>query len=642
MCGIAGLSGSFSDNLLQQMITEVGHRGPDDSGTFLDASLQLGIAQARLSIIDLSDNAHQPMSNEDDSLLIVFNGEIYNFEKLREQLTAKGHTFKSKSDTEVLLHLYEEEGTGMLELLNGVFAFALLDKKLGKLFVARDQLGVKPLYLAQTDSGIMFCSEIKGFLPCKELSREIDPIAVNQHLAFIWCPTPRTMFKCVKKLPAGSACLISAGKIERQWDWYKLPYNGEKLICQESEILKSVEEHVSTAVKRQLVSDVPVGAFLSGGLDSSAIVAMMRKHMPDQPIKCYSIGFSDEADNEGCPQDLPYAEKVAKHLNVDLCKIEVKAEQLIERLAELVWFLDEPQADPAPVNAMIIAEQARKDGIKVLLSGAGGDDIFTGYRRHLAMKTDNFWKFVPGPIRRFISKLASRKIDVRNSWMRRLVKVLQNAHLSQQQRLISYYKWSQDDLRKSLFSEKFRDAAFSEATEQPLIDGLKSISAEKDAINQMLFLDSRFFLPDHNLNYTDKTCMRYGVEARVPLLDIDLVNYAAKIPTSLKQTFTQGKAIFKKAMEKYLPLEVIYRPKTAFGAPLRKWVRNDLQDVIARLLSKETLDSRGIFSHEAVAKLIEDDKNGRVDGSYIIFSLLCIEIWCQLFIDGIAYQKIKI
>ncbi|GAB4280747.1 MAG: asparagine synthase (glutamine-hydrolyzing) [Candidatus Rifleibacteriota bacterium] len=642
MCGIAGFSGNFDNQLLRKMIAAVSHRGPDDQGEYFSPELKTGMAQARLAIIDLSEKAHQPMSNEDNNLIIVFNGEIYNFPELKRELSDRGHRFKSNSDTEVLLHLYEEEGPDMLKRLNGIFAFAVLDKRANNVFLARDHFGIKPLYLAETCKGILFCSEIKGFLPCKDLSREIDPVAVNQHLSFIWCPAPRTMFKSVRKLPPGSACLISEGKIQKQWQWYKLPYDGNRSALPEADLVKSVENLVSQAVRRQLLADVPVGAFLSGGLDSSAIVAMMRKHLPQQSIRCYSIGFADEKDNEGCPQDLPYAEKVAKHLAVDLCKIEIKPEQLIERLGELIWFLDEPQADPAPVNAMFIAEQARKDGVKVLLSGAGGDDIFTGYRRHLAIKLDGLWNLIPASFRKAMGKIATRKLDVRNANIRRMVKVMQNMHLNSLQRLIGYYKWSQDEMRHCLFKPDFAEKALKTSVEAPLIDALGEIPAETDPINQMLFLDTKFFLADHNLNYTDKTCMRYGVEARVPLLDPDLVKFAAGIPTHYKQTFTQGKAIFKKAMESYLPHDVIYRPKTHFGAPLRRWIRNDLQEIIARLLSRKTVESRGIFAYNSIEKLVNDDKAGKVDGSYIILSLLCIEIWCQLFIDGTPYTAIKI
>jgi asparagine synthase (glutamine-hydrolysing) len=541
-----------------------------------------------------------------------------------------------------MLHLYEEEGPAMLSRLNGVFALAIYDQEQNSIFIARDHFGIKPLYIAHTNSGVLFCSEIKGFLPCRQLNREIDARAVNYHLAYIWSPGPTTMFKSVKKLGPGEACILRDGRIAKKWQYYSLPYNGERLSESAAHITQTVEELVSQAVQRQLVSDVPIGAFLSGGLDSSAVVAMMNRHLAGQKFPCYSIGFADNKDNEGCPADLPYAEKVAKHLNADLRKIIVTPDQLIEKLAELIWFLDEPQADPAPVNAMFIAQQARQDGIKVLLSGAGGDDIFTGYRRHLAMKLDKFWNFVPGPLIRLGLKLAHKGMDIRNPNTRRLVKVLTNADQSSMQRLCSYYKWSTDDLRQTLLCAPVANEAFAADTEAPLLEALNKLNLETDPINQMLILDTGYFLPDHNLNYTDKTCMRHGVEARVPLLDLDLVNYAAKIPTGLKQTFTQGKAVFKKAMEKYLPHEVIYRPKTHFGAPLRRWIQTDLQPIICRLLSKKALEEHGLFSYSAVKQLIEDDRQGKVDGSYIIFSLLCQEIWCQLFIDGISYQNIKI
>jgi asparagine synthase (glutamine-hydrolysing) len=642
MCGIAGFCGKFPEWLPEKMIDAIAHRGPDDRGCYINKKAACAIAQARLAIIDLSPAGHQPMFNSDRTLAVVFNGEIYNFRELKQELLNDGQVFKSRSDTEVLLHLYEKMGEAMLEKLNGVFAFAIFDAGKNSIFLARDQFGVKPLYLAFNQSGIMFCSEIKGFLRCPDFNNEIDPVALNKHLAFIYSPGSNTMFKSVKKLRPGFACILKNGRIEREYSYYKLPYDGTRsdLSCEQA--AKKVEEYFSRAVKRQLVSDVPVGAFLSGGLDSSAIVAMMKEHMPGQSFPCYSIGFADEKDNEGCPADLPYAEKVARHLDLDLHRIEVSPEDLIERTAELIWFLDEPQADPAPVNAMIIAQKARADGIKVLLSGAGGDDIFSGYRRHLAIKYDSLFDFVPSPLLRLGNRIAKKALDIRNHHVRRLIKVLNNADLDRQSRLFSYYKWSSDNLRSKLLSANVKKEAFVRPVEKPFTEMLELLSAETDSLNQMLILDTAFFLPDHNLNYTDKTCMRYGVEARVPLLDPDLVCLAAQIEPKCKQTFHQGKAVFKKAMEKYLPHEVIYRPKTHFGAPLRRWIQNDLKNIIDKMLGKNTIESRGLFSYGAVRQLIEDDRAGKVDGSYIIFSLLCIEIWCQLFVDRVSYKQIKI
>jgi asparagine synthase (glutamine-hydrolysing) len=530
----------------------------------------------------------------------------------------------------------------MLKKLNGIFAFAIFDKKTSELFLARDGLGVKPLYIGETNKGILYSSELKALLCCPDLSKELDPQSLNRYLTFIWCPSPGTMFKKVKKLEPGHACIIKQGKIIKKWEWYNLPYDGKRLEGTEDEIAAMLTQHLEKAVERQLVADVPVGAFLSGGLDSSSIVAMMRKLHPDQRFKCYSIGFEDGEDVEGCPADLPYAELAAKHLHVDLEKITVTPDQLIERLAELMWFLDEPQADPAPVNAMFIAEKARNDGIKVLLSGAGGDDIFTGYRRHVAISTEKYWNWMSPKALKKLHSLSLKIGDVRNPWVRRIRKLLENAYLPFEDRLIGYFKWSSDETRAGLLNPELFANNPLEAPELPLKQSLLTISDEKDPINQMLYLDSKFFLVDHNLNYSDKTCMRYGVEARVPFLDPDLVKFAAAIPTGMKQKGKIGKAIFKKAMEPYLPHNLIYRPKTGFGAPLRKWIRNDLKDLIAQLLSESALKKRGLFNPKAVKTLIDDDLNGRIDGGYTILSILCIEIWCQLFLDGISYTDIKI
>ncbi len=642
MCGISGFSGNYGLELLSKMVKAVEHRGPDSFGTEFFPDHKVGLGHTRLSIIDLSKDGHQPMCSQDKRFWLTYNGEIYNYRELRAELKAEGYQFKSQTDSEVLINLYRRDGHDMLKKLNGIFAFAIFDTETSELFLSRDGLGVKPLYMGETSNGLLYSSELKALLCCPELSRELDPQSLNRYLTFIWCPSPGTMFKKVKKLEPGTACVIKHGKIVKKWHWYNLPYNGKRLEGTENEIANMLTSHLETAVERQLVSDVPVGAFLSGGLDSSSIVAMMRKLHPDQRFKCYSIGFEDGEDVEGCPADLPYAELAAKHLNVDLEKITIKPNQLIERLAELMWFLDEPQADPAPVNAMFIAEKARNDGVKVLLSGAGGDDIFTGYRRHVAMSTEKYWNWLSPKALKKLHNLSMRFGDVRNPWIRRIRKLLENAHLPFEDRLIGYFKWSSDETRAGLLNPELFDNNPLEAPELPLKQSLVSIADEKDPINQMLYLDSKFFLVDHNLNYSDKTCMRYGVEARVPLLDPDLVEFAAKIPTAMKQKGNVGKAIFKKAMEPYLPHNLIYRPKTGFGAPLRKWIRNDLKDIIAELLSESSLKKRGLFNPKAVKKLIEDDINGKIDGGYVILSILCVEIWCQLFLDGVSYTDIKI
>lgn len=632
MCGIVGYSGSFAETLIPAMLDKIRHRGPDDSGVFIAQNSKIGLGHVRLSIIDLSADGHQPMTNENGSIKLVFNGEIYNYLELREQLEKAGHRFFSKTDSEVLIHGYEEYGTKLLSKLNGIFAFAIYDADRQRIFIAKDQLGVKPLYYAKTDDGILFASEFKALTACEKLGNQLDYECVNQHMAYVWSPSPLTMLKNVRKLGPGEAMIISDGKIELQWKWYQLPYNGNYSTKNADALAKELAEKLELAVKRQLMADVPLGAFLSGGLDSSAIVAMMRKLQPDKPIKCYSIGFDEAKTMDDGPKDLPYAEKVAKHLNVDLTTIVVSPDDLIKRIEELIYCLDEPLADPAPINAMFIAERARRDGIKVLMSGAGGDDIFSGYRRHLALRTEGCWSWLPLTARKGLKRFVANHADSRNPWLRRLKKLFGNADLSGEDRIAAYYQWSSDETRERLFASDKKAEAFARPTSSYLLEALKAISPQTEPIDKMLFLDSAFFLPDHNLNYTDKTCMKYGVEARVPLLDVDLVKFAAQIPTKYKQTFTCGKYIFKKAMEPYLPHDVIYRPKTGFGAPLRQWVLNDLKDYISQQLSADSLAKTGIFDYAAVKQLIEDNQQGRVDGSFTIFSVLCVQLWCKQFL----------
>ena len=406
MCGIAGYSGAFDARLLEEMASTLDHRGPDDSGQWMDQAAGAGLAHRRLSIIDLSSEGRQPMTNEDGSLQLVFNGEIYNYRELRQELVAKGHTFRSLTDSEVLLHLYEEHGVGMLTRLNGIFAFAIWDGNQRKIFLARDGLGVKPLYYAVTTSGFLFASELKALLHCPEVSRELDPVAVHHLLAYLWTPAPRTVMKGVQKLPPGYAMEVREGRVVHHWAFYDLPYTGDRLEAGEAEVTEELRQQLQEAVQRQMVSDVPVGAFLSGGLDSSAVVAMMRLADPDSRPRCYSIGFREGVDLEGSPLDLPYAQRVAQHLDVDLYPIVVEPD-IVLHLERMLYFLDEPQADPAPINALLIAEQAKKDGYKVLLSGAGGDDIFSGYRRHWALRMERMWGWLPHLVRRGMADIAN-------------------------------------------------------------------------------------------------------------------------------------------------------------------------------------------------------------------------------------------
>jgi asparagine synthase (glutamine-hydrolysing) len=656
MCGIVGFQGDFTSELLCAMTQAVAHRGPDGSGTAVmqtDGRPPTGLGHRRLAIIDLSDAGLQPMTIDPDAgggmqrgLTLTFNGEIYNYRELREELIAAGHRFRTATDSEVLLHLYERDGLEMLGRLNGIFAFAIHDARpmgrpdgvpRGSLFIARDQLGVKPLYYAQTPQGLLFASEIKALLRHGGLSREIDAAALHYMLAYLWTPAPQTMLAAVKKLEPGAALLVHSGKVQRHWSYYTVPYSGTTYHAGEPALARELAEHVGSAVRRQLVADVPVGAFLSGGLDSSAVVAMMRRALPDRRVTCFTVAFRADAASDDMGADLPYARRVARHLGVDLEEVLIEPDA-INRLGEMVELLDEPQADPAPINALMIAERARAMGIPVLLSGAGGDDLFGGYRRHWALSFERRWAWLPRGIRSGLQSVASAAASggaagQSHALLRRAAKMLAYAGEDADRRLVSYFWWSTEQVRRALYSSEFAQRVQAIDTAAPLLASLRQIGAERDPLQRMLFLETRHFLADHNLNYTDRAGMAVGVEIRVPLLDLEVVQFAAQVPSGMKQRGRVGKAIFKRAMEPFLPRDVIYRPKVGFGAPLRRWLRRELRSTVDDTLEAGAVRRRGFFDPAAVQRLVAADRAGTLDGSYTIFALMCFELWCRSFVD---------
>lgn len=629
MCGILGYSGSFEAAALQAGLEAIGHRGPDDSGIHIDSSRGVGLAHARLAILDLSPFGHQPMWSTDGAVLLVFNGEIYNFRELRSELTARGFAFRGHSDTEVLLSMYLAEGEAMLPRLNGIFAFALWDTRSQTLLLVRDGLGVKPLYYAETPAGLAFASEIKGLLHLVPTLRTLDAAALHRYLSFLWCPGEGTPLEGVRKLAPGEALVARAGKILRRWTWYHLPqFRGVKPDLDETSAIAGVRNGLQQAVERQMVADVPVGAFLSGGLDSSAIVALAREQHPE--IRCFTIEALG-GQEEGAADDLPYAQRVARHLGVQLDVVQIDAGQMANDLERMIVQLDEPLADPAPLNVLYISQLARKHGIKVLLSGAGGDDLFTGYRRHRAVQLQRYWEWLPEGVRRSWDRMASG-LDQRKAWARRLAKLLNGAGLDGDQRLVNYFAWAREAELFSLYSPELLARLGQEHAARPMLDFLQPLPIDTQPLERMLVLEQRFFLADHNLTYTDKMSMAAGVEVRVPFLDQDLVEFAQRIPLSLKQHGQEGKWVLKKAMEPYLPRDVIYRPKSGFGAPLRRWMRHELREFVGDLLSVDSLKRRGLFDPDAVQRLIARNQRGEVDAAYTLLALLGIEIWCRAYL----------
>jgi asparagine synthase (glutamine-hydrolysing) len=587
MCGIAGyfdLQGrptcagnvDFRTAALIAARDSLAHRGPDRSGLFEDQPAGVGLAHTRLSILDLSSAGDQPMFGADGSVVLIFNGEIYNFSELRTELQDRGVRFKGHSDTEVLLQLYLAEGQdlrGMLRRLNGIFAFALWDSRTQTMLIARDALGVKPLYIAESLYGIAFSSEIKALLPLLQETfsgADLDENALLNYLTFLWCPGEGTPLKAVRKLLPGQALIVKDGRIAERIDWYQLSvFKTAKAVLNESQIIAGTLSHLRQAVHRQMVADVPVGAFLSGGLDSSSVVALAREVNPK--IHCFSIDATGGPE-KGQIEDLPYARQVAAHLGVPLDVISISSAGMAAELEGMVKQLDEPLADPAPLNVLFISRLARSQGIKVLLSGAGGDDLFAGYRRHRALIAERYWSWLPQTVRAGAAHLANY-LDQRHSTSRRIAKLLDVGVLNGDARIAQYFCWARREDLLALATPEFRELLAVHRATEPLVDFLATLPQGISPLERMLALEQRFFLADHNLVYTDKMSMAAGVEVRVPFLDLELVEFAAHIPDQFKQHGSIGKYALKKAMEPYLPHEIIYRQKTGFGAPLRRWMR---------------------------------------------------------------------
>jgi asparagine synthase (glutamine-hydrolysing) len=627
MCGIVGVLGDCSFQQLQVMAKKIANRGPDNLSVLSFDNVHL--AHARLSIIDLSLHSNQPLWDIKRKACIVFNGEIYNYKALRDELIDLGYTFTSDGDAEVIVNLYLHYGLACLEKLTGIFAFALWDTRSSELLLARDPFGVKPLYYTENKNGFYFSSEMKSLLVNPNVSRELNYDAIFRSLVFLWSPGPETVLKNIFKLEPGTYLRVKARNIIEKTKYSEWPhYQPEKTNVRQA--CNALQDALKTSVEEQLVSDVPVGFFLSGGLDSSLIVAMAKKTgLAD--FECFTIKSErTQKKKDGFVDDLPYARTVAKHVGVHLNEVEVKPD-MFKRLAWMMYHLDEPQADPAPLNVSLICEEARNKSIKVLFSGAGGDDVFTGYRRHYAIQLEKYWSWLPVWMRRGLQKRCEN-LPTRDPKLRRLAKMFAYAGESNNARLLSYFYWIKPEIVRELFTDEIKNK-LSDNPMAGLLDELKN-RPEKNALEKMLYLERRYFLVDHNLNYTDKMSMAHGVEVRVPFLEKRVAECASRIHTKFKQHGRHGKWILKKMAERYLPKSVIYRSKVGFGVPLRDWLKHDLRELVDELLGEKSLTQRGLFKYESVQRLIIEDRLGEQDYSYPIFALLCMELWCRIFIDG--------
>ncbi|MGD9817659.1 MAG: asparagine synthase (glutamine-hydrolyzing) [Desulfomonilaceae bacterium] len=631
MCGIVGYYGDFDKNALSNMNDMLAHRGPDASGLFYADDAPVGLGHRRLSIIDLSPAGAQPMWDAEKQCVITFNGEIYNYRELREDLLQDGFKFNSKSDTEIILNLYIRDGLQMLNQLNGIFAFGIFDTRDKSLLLARDGFGVKPLYYTVTSKGLTFSSELKTLLLEPSVNRRLSREALHYYLSYSWAPSPWTMLKDVKKLEPGRALVVNDKRIVKEKAFYQVPTKTNEIECNEAEAIQMVYSALGVAVRRQMVADVPVGAFLSGGLDSSSICAFARKHVPDGRLRCFTIeaqGFEEE----GFVDDLKYARMMASYLGVSLEVIQAGAKEISDHMEKMVYHMDEPLADTASINTMMIAKLARDSGITVLLSGTGGDDLFAGYERHLALELEKLWAWAPELFRKLLSRIA-RELPIYSPVMRRLAKVFRFANLTPDKRIAGYFHLAHPDIEMSILSEESKSALKNERFSQPLMNSLKETDSRMDRIERMLYLDAKHYLIDNNLLYTDKMTMAHGIEARVPFLDPDLANIAANLPKRMKFHNTTGKYILKQAMKTDLPMDIIERPKTGFGIPIRRLIKNELRESFSDLLSENSLRSRGLFDPNGVRKLLELDSQGKIDAANLIFTVGCVEMWARIFVD---------
>jgi asparagine synthase (glutamine-hydrolysing) len=631
VCGINGFQGSFSASVLAEMNKIVAYRGPDDAGGYYDADSLTGLGHRRLAIIDLSPMGKQPMWDATRSVAITFNGEIYNYRELRETLVSQGYLFRSATDTEVLLNLYLRDGSTMLERLNGIFAFAIFDTRDKSLFLARDGLGVKPLYYTEIPKGFLFSSELKAILLEPSVPRDISAQAVHAYLTYLWCPSPLTMLKAVKKLEPGWALKVHKGRVVAKWQFYELPYGVSSCGISTEQARAEFREAFFTAVRRQMVSDAPLGAFLSGGLDSSSVVAAARHFQPSAPLKCYNIAVKG-ISKEGFQDDAGFARQVANRLGVELNVIEADIVRPAD-LPEMIYHLDEPQADPAALLVRHISRLAKSQGVKVLLSGTGGDDILCGYRRHQAITLEKYWSWLPKSVRRRMREL-SAKLPGGAPFFRRVRKAFEYADSDTAARIAGYLKWIAPESAWRVYGVRMREEmAHQDLLSNGVAETLKSLPPDTPEVIKLLFLDAKHFLTDHNLNYADKMSMAEGVEVRVPFLDPDLVALAARLPVTYKQHGLTGKWILRHTMRSELPRQVLNRSKTGFVVPVRTWFASQLPDLFRELLDESTLAKRQWFDPAGVKSLIEMNRNGTVDAAYPLLAIVCIELWLQSFVD---------
>ena len=624
MCGIAGQVNMDERPVNRERIAAMGarlrHRGPDDQGVYVNG--HVGLAHQRLSILDLSPAGHQPMSNEDGSVWIVFNGEIYNFQALRDSLPSS-HRLRSRTDTEVIIHLYEEHGVQCLSMLRGMFAFAIWDQRRRRLVLARDRVGKKPLFYAVDQEGLTFGSELKALLVGRA-SPDIDPVALHHYLTFQYVPAPLTIFRGIRKLPPGHLVVYEGGKVSESAYW-SLDYDRKAPIRSEAEYLEEFRALLEESVRLRLVSDVPLGAFLSGGVDSSGIVAVMSRLM-NEPVKTFSIGFKEERYNE-----LPYAGEVAGLFGTDHHEFVVEPKAL-EILPTLVRVYDEPYADSSAIPTYYVSQLSRQY-VTVILNGDGGDELLGGYPRYRFTGLD---QAIPRHLSTGNREALRRTFD---AWLpnvrgvkrlrEKAERLLAPASRTYLGRICYFSPAEKDDLYTADFSGTMRGH-----DSYDLLTGWFEEAKATELLDQLLSVDTRSYLPDDLLVKVDRATMAHALEARSPFLDHRLMEFAASLPVSMKVRNGQTKYLLKAAMRGTLPDHILDRPKQGFGVPIDRWFREDCREFLREVLLSPRCVQRGYFRPEVIRQMIDDHQQARTDKAYRLYALLMLELWHREYADG--------
>ena len=626
MCGITGFvnndSTSASRELLEAMNRAIEHRGPDDDGFYVQENV--GLAMRRLSIIDLA-SGKQPIRNADGTKWIVYNGEIYNYQELRSDLDSKGHKFYTNSDTEAIVHLYEDHGPDCLQFLRGMFALAIWDEKERSLFLARDRVGKKPLlYSHQPDGSLIFGSEFQALLKHPAISREVDHEAIDAYLSYLCVPAPQTAFKQIRKLEPGHWLLWKGGQVEIKRYWR--PDFSRKIKISENEAIEETTRLLRESTRLRMISEVPLGAFLSGGVDSSTVVALMAQESA-QPVKTFSIGFEDQDFSE-----LKYAKKVAEHVGAEYNEFIVRP-NAVEILPTLVEHYGEPYADSSAIPTYYVSKETRKH-VTVALNGDGGDESFAGYERYAAMSLAERYYRIPKSIRRALEIPANvlPASEIRRSRIRDGKRFIQAAGLP---RLERYFRWSsafEAGERTAITTDDFR-ASVKNTDPIAVLDKWFAKANGSSLLDATLLTDMMTYLPNDLLVKVDIASMANSLEARSPFLDHKLIEFAASLPDSMKLHGFQTKYLLKKVAARLVPKEVVYRRKMGFGVPIGRWLREDMRPLLYETLLSDHSLNRGIIRPEMLRRYVEEHTGSKHDHAYKLWTLLMLELWFRRFID---------